>query len=159
MRGRERMEFLADLNVWHWMILGVVLLGIEMLTGTFDLLMISIAAFLTGLFEQFVPGSIAPWQGQLIFFGVASIALFALGRTVFSNMRPDAPEHPTLNKRMNSLIGQRGTVSTAFAGGQGKVRIGDTEWLAESVDGSNFADGAVIVVEGAESTTVRVRAA
>jgi len=152
-------EFLADLNMWHWLAFGLLLFGIEMMTGTFDLLMIAIAAFATAVFEQFAPGSISGWQGQLVFFGVASVALIILGRTVFAGMRQNADEHPTLNKRMNSLIGQRGTVSTTFAAGQGKVRIGDTEWLAESVDGTDIADGATIVVEGAESTTVRVRAA
>jgi len=152
-------EVLSDMNIWHWMILGLVLLGIEMVTGTFDLLMVAIAAFLTGLFEQFAPGSIASWQGQFIFFGVVSVVLLVLGRTFFSDMRNSETEHPTLNKRMNGLIGKRGTVSIAFAAGQGKVRIGDTEWLAESIDGTDFADGAAIIVEGAESTTVRVRAA
>lgn len=153
------MEFLADLNIWHWMIFGLVLLGIEMMTGTFDLLMVSIAAFLTGLFEQIAPGAAASWQGQFIFFGVVSVVLLALGRTIFSSLRNQEAEHPTLNKRMSALVGQRGIVSIGFAAGQGKVRIGDTEWLAESVDGSDLTDGAAIVVEGAESTTVRVRRA
>ena len=151
------LEILSNLNIWHWMIFGLVLLGIEMLTGTFDLLMISFAAFLTGFFEQFAPGDITTWQGQMIFFGVASVALFVVGRTVLSGMRATSPEHPTLNKRMNSLVGQRGQVTQAFSAGQGRVKIGDTEWLAESMDGTDFSEGVAIVVEAAESTKVRVR--
>ena len=150
-------EFLADLNIWHWFALGLILFGIEMMTGTFDLLMISIAAFATGIFEHFAPGSMAGWDTQLIVFGIASVALIVLGRTVFAGMRGSDDEHPTLNKRMNSLIGKRGIVTSDFSAGQGRVKIGDTEWLAESVDGTDLQDGVTIVVEDADSTIVRVR--
>lgn len=152
-------EFLSQLSVWHWFAFGLVLFGIEMMTGTFDLLMIAIAAFATGIFAHFAPAGMGGWETQLIVFGMASAALIILGRTVFAGMRSAVDEHPTLNKRMNSLIGKRGLVTSNFEAGQGRVKIGDTEWLAESIDGSNFQDGATIVVEEAESTMVRVRPA
>ena len=152
-------EILSQLSIWHWFAFGLVLFGIEMMTGTFDLLMISIAAFATGIFTYFAPAGLGGWETQMIIFGIASIALIIFGRTVLSGMRSVVDEHPTLNKRMNSLIGKRGMVTSDFEAGQGRVKIGDTEWLAESVDGSNFEDGAAIVVEDAESTMVRVRPA
>ena len=31
-------ELFTDLTVWHWLALGLILFGIEMMTGTFDLL-------------------------------------------------------------------------------------------------------------------------
>ena len=40
-------ELFTHLTVWHWLALGLLLFGIEMMTGTFDLLMISIAAGFT----------------------------------------------------------------------------------------------------------------
>ena len=151
------MELFSELTVWHWFAFALVLFGIEMMTGTFDLLMIAIAAFATGIFAHFAPAGMGGWESQLVVFGLASIALIVLGRTVFAGMRKVVDEHPTLNKRMNSLIGKRGMVTADFEAGQGRVKIGDTEWLAESIDGSNFEDGATIVVEEAESTMVRVR--
>ena len=152
-------EFFTELSVWHWFAFALILFGIEMMTGTFDLLMIAIAAFCTGVFAHFAPAGLGGWESQLIVFGIVSVGLIVLGRTIFAGMRKVVDEHPTLNKRMNSLIGKRGMVTSDFEAGQGRVKIGDTEWLAESIDGTDLEDGSTIVVEAAESTMVRVRAA
>ena len=152
-------ELFTHLTVWHWLALGLMLFGIEMMTGTFDLLMISIAAWITAAFAWLAPDSLATWQGQVLFFGAASVALFVVGRTVLSGMRKTTPEHPTLNKRMDSLVGQRGVATSDFTNaGQGRVKIGDTVWGAEIVDGSEIIHtGDVIVVEGARMNTALVR--
>ncbi|KCZ86341.1 nodulation efficiency protein D family protein [Hyphomonas adhaerens MHS-3] len=152
-------ELFTHLTVWHWLALGLILFGIEMMTGTFDLLMISIAAWITAVFAWLAPDSLATWQGQVLFFGAAAVALFVFGRTILSGMRKSTPEHPTLNKRMESLIGQRGVAASDFTNaGQGRVKIGDTVWGAEVVDGSEIIhNGDVVVVEGARMNTALVR--
>ncbi len=152
-------ELFTHLTVWHWLALGLMLFGIEMMTGTFDLLMISIAAWITAVFAWLAPDSLATWQGQVLFFGAASAALFVVGRTVLSGMRKTTPEHPTLNRRMDSLVGQHGVATSDFTNsGQGRVKIGDTVWGAETVDGSEVIhDGDGIVVEGARMNTALVR--
>lgn len=152
-------QLFTELTVWHWLALGLILFGIEMMTGTFDLLMVSIAAWMTAAFAFFAPDTLATWQGQLIVFGLASVVLIVLGRTVFAGMRSVVNEHPTLNKRMSSLVGQRGTATNDFAAGAGQVKIGDTVWAAEAVDGDTIRSGDAIVVEGARSTTAIVRRA
>lgn len=146
-------------TVWHWLILALVLLGVEMLLGTFDLLMVSIAAFLTTAFAAFGPAAFTGWEAQLTVFFGASIVLIILGRTVFTNLRTGGPGEPALNRRMHRMVGARGTVVDDFASGQGRVRLGDTEWLAEAIQGENLKAGAAIVVEGARSTVVLVRPA
>lgn len=152
-------DLLTPLSAWHWLAVALILLGIEMAVGTFDLLWVSVAAFITAAFSAFVPGLSDDWQIQLVLFFAVSVALVALGRTVFAGLRHVANEHPTLNKRMDSLIGRRGEVAADFSSGIGRVRIGDTEWSAEGVDGANFNAGDAIIVDGTESTTVKVRAA
>lgn len=154
-------DIFTQLTVWHWLVLGLVLFGIEMMTGTFDLLMISIAAWATALFTWLAPPGMTDWQGQILFFGAASLALFILGRTVLSGMRKTSPEHPTLNKRMDSLVGQRGIAASDFStAGSGRIKIGDTMWGAETVDGSDaIQSGDVVVVEGARMNTALVRKA
>ena len=152
-------EIFTHLTVWHWLALGLMLFGIEMMTGTFDLLMISIAAWTTAVFTWLAPDDLTSWQGQVLFFGAASVALFVLGRTVLSGMRKTTPEHPTLNKRMDSLVGQRGVATADFSpAGDGRVKIGDTVWGAETVDGSEVIhSGDAVVVEGARMNTALVR--
>ena len=146
-------------TAWHWLALGLVLLSIEMMTGTWDLLWVGLAAMFTSAFAAFAPAGMAGWEGQLIFFAIASTVLFITGRTLFRKMREDVEEHPTLNKRMASTLGQRGIVAEDFNGGLGQIKLGDTVWSAQSVDGANLASRAAVIVEATEGTTLKVRPA
>ncbi len=146
-------------TAWHWLSLGLVLLSVEMMTGTWDLLWVGLAAMFTSAFAAFAPAGMAGWEGQLIFFAIASTVLFITGRTLFRKMREDVEEHPTLNKRMASTLGQRGIVAEDFNGGLGQIKLGDTVWSAQSVDGANLASGAAVIVEATEGTTLKVRPA
>ncbi|NQY98761.1 MAG: NfeD family protein [Henriciella sp.] len=146
-------------TAWHWLAVGLILLSLEMMLGTFDLLWVSIAAGLTSAFTAIAPDGIAGWQSQLVFFAIASTALFILGRTVFRRMRENVEEHPTLNKRMAGTLGQRGVVADDFSGGIGRVKLGDTVWSAQSVDGANLASGAAVIVEATEGNILKVKPA
>lgn len=148
---------LSEMNVWHWVIIALILFGIEMMTGTFDLLMISVAAAATAVFAWMAPGAIGGWQGQLVFFAIAATGLFIFGRTVLAGMRENVEEHPTLNKRMSGLEGRRGIATKDFEAGVGQIKIGDTVWGAEAADGETISSGDAIVVSGARSTTAIVR--
>jgi len=150
---------LWPLTAWHWLALAAILFSLEMMTGTWDLLWISIAAAFTSAFAAFAPASIAGWQGQLIFFTAATVVLFIIGRTVFRNMRENVEEHPTLNKRMAGTVGQRGVVADDFSGGLGRVKLGDTVWSAASIDGGNLASGTAVIVDATEGNMLKVRAA
>lgn len=146
-------------TAWHWLAVALLLLALEMALGTFDLLWISIAAGLTSAFAAFAPSGIAGWEGQIIFFAIASVALFITGRTVFRRMRENVEEHPTLNKRMAGTLGKRGVVATDFSGGIGRVKLGDTVWSAETVDGADLATGVAIIVEDTAGNILKVKAA
>jgi len=145
-------------TAWHWLALGLVLLSIEMMIGTFDLLWIAIAAAVTSAFAAFAPDSLTTTEGQLLVFAIASVGLFIVGRTVFRKMRENVEEHPTLNKRMASTIGSRGTVSTAFSGGLGRVKLGDTVWSAETMDGGDLSEGVGVIVEDTAGNVLKVKA-
>ena len=146
-------------TAWHWLAVGLILLSLEMMLGTFDLLWVSIAAGMTSAFTAIAPDGIAGWQSQLVFFAIASTALFILGRTLFRRMRENVEEHPTLNKRMAGTLGQRGIVADDFSGGIGRVKLGDTVWSAQSIDGANLASGAAVIVEATEGNMLKVKPA
>lgn len=152
-------DFLWPLTLWHWLAIAAFLFAIEMMLGTFDLLMVAISGLITAVWAAFMPSGIAGWEAQLLVFFGASIILIALGRTVLSDLRTGGPGDPVLNKRMERLVGARGSVVATFSSGQGRVKIGDTEWLAESVTGTDLIAGTAIIVEGSRSTMVLVRAA
>ena len=149
--------FLQGLTVWHWVGLGLVLLAIEVAVGTFDLLWVSAGAFLTALFALIVPSPAGGWEGQLTFFGVVAIAFVVSGRTVFKGLRTRNTSHPNLNDRLANMVGQHGRAATAFADGRGKVKVGDTVWLAELADGATINEGDAVVIAAAEAGLLKVR--
>ncbi|RYZ15325.1 MAG: NfeD family protein [Alphaproteobacteria bacterium] len=151
--------FLEGLTVWHWVGLGIVLMTIEVAVGTFDLLWVSVGAFLTALFALIVPLPAGGWQGQMVFFGVVALAFVISGRTLFKGLRTRTTTHPHLNDRLASMVGQRGEAATNFDQRQGKVRVGDTVWLAEQSDSTVIVAGDQIVITGAESGLLKVRLA
>jgi len=149
-------DFFTPLQAWHWIGLALVLLGIELALGTFDLLWISAAAFMTALFTAIMPDSMSGEEVQFIFFALTAIVLLVLGRTVFGDWRNQESDKPMLNKRMETMVGSRALVTQGFAAGAGRVKIGDTEWLAHSVDGQDFSEGATVLVKDVEATAVKV---
>lgn len=153
-------ELLSHITWWHWLVVALVVFGIEMVSGTFDLLMVSIAGALTAVFAAAAPESITGWQAQVLVFATVSAALILISRYVFPNMRRASPEHPTLNKRMVQLVGQRGEVTRDLSGGNGQVKIGDSVWGAEAAEGAAGINvGDAIVVDSTRGTLAIVRKA
>lgn len=150
---------LSGLTVWHWLGLGIVLISIEVAVGTFDLLWVAAGAFLTSLFALIVPPPLGGWEGQLTFFGVIAIAFVISGRTLFKGLRKGSTTHPNLNDRMANMMGRRGEAATNFDLGQGKVKVGDTVWLASQADDTVIVEGDAIVVTGSDRGVLKVRLA
>jgi inner membrane protein len=148
---------LANLTVWHWVGLGIILMTLEVGVGTFDLLWIGLGAFATALFALLVPPPAGGWEGQLVFFGLTALAFVIMGRTLFKGLRRTPTSHPNLNDRMASMKGQRGEATQAFAHGQGRVKIGDTEWAARDDAAEGISVGDEITVVGSEGAVLRVR--
>jgi membrane protein implicated in regulation of membrane protease activity len=148
--------FLEGLTIWHWIGLGIVLLAIEVGVGTFDLLWVAAGAFLTALFMIIVPAPMNGWEGQLTFFGIMAIAFVLSGRTLFKGLRNRSISHPNLNDRFASMVGQRGEAATNFEQGRGKVKLGDTVWLAMQSDETVIVEGDQVVVTGSGQGMLKI---
>jgi membrane protein implicated in regulation of membrane protease activity len=57
------------------------------------------------------------------------------------------------------MVGEHGEAATSFDDGRGKVKVGDSVWLAEQVGGSSIAVGDRVVVAGADGTMLKVKPA
>lgn len=149
-------EFLATMPFWYWWVFAVALLIIELTTGSTYFFWPAIAAAAAGLLALMPFGG--AWQMQLLLFAAVTIALsvYAPSRVKPWLHRTQA-DHQTLNERGAQKIGRRATVDENFVNGAGKVRLGDTLWLAESDSGEDFAEGAQVVVVRAEGTKLYVK--
>jgi membrane protein implicated in regulation of membrane protease activity len=144
------MDWIGDLDAhWIWIALGLALAVLEMLVPGVYLIWLAIAALLTGaltwIFDFGVPIQI------IDFVFLSLIVVFSARR--FLSEQPIASADPFLNNRMGRLVGQTGTVSQAITDGEGRVRQGDSEWLAR---GPDIAAGARVRITGFEGGTLLV---
>ena len=127
-------SILERLNLWAWWAIAGVILIAEMLTGTSYLLWPAAAAFLTGFFA--IEYLNLPWHIEMGIFAVLSIILLWAGdRWVRPMLRQETGSG--LNDRSTRMIGQRVVTVADFQSGRGRVSFGDTEWAAETADGSD----------------------
>lgn len=139
---------------YGWWILALVLIGAELLVPGYFLIWIGFAAAALGVVTFFMPG--ISFLAQAVLFAVlALISCFVYWRFV-RKVVDERSDQPLLNRRAEQFVGKRYTLDTAIVGGRGKVRIGDSPWLAE---GPDLPVGATIEVVGVDGTTLKVRGA
>ena len=138
---------------WVWAVLAIVIGFAELHMPGSYLIWIAAGAAITALADALFGLALT---AQLVTFIIASSASCFVGFFVYRrlNVRPTARD--ALNQRDQRMIGTRGTVCERFVNGQGKVRIGDTVWLAE---GPDLAEGTAIIVKSVRGTWVIVKPA
>lgn len=135
---------------WGWLALGFLLGTLEMAVPGAFLIWLSGAAIITGLITWAVPISMPL---QIVLFAVLAIASVFLGKRYLRD-NPIAGADPKMNDRGARLLGDTVIVTHAIDGGTGRVRHGDSEWLARGPDaepGTRMRvagnDGTVLLVE------------
>jgi membrane protein implicated in regulation of membrane protease activity len=129
-----------------WLVAGLVLLGAEVLTGTFVLLMLGGGALVAAAASLLGLGL----AGSAAVFAVASVLLLAGRSPLRRRMERSVPHTPS---RAESLVGGTATVVARVDGHGGRIRIGDDEWSARSFD------GAQVIEAGERVTVVRISGA
>lgn len=138
---------------WAWVILAGVLGLAEMhLPGSY-LIWIALGAAVTAAVHGLFGASL---EGQLMTFAVGSALCCGAGYFVYRGVGRWRHDEAPLNERHRAMLGARGTVCETFRNGIGKVRLGDTVWLAA---GPDFVEGAPVVVSGVRGTRLIVEAA
>jgi membrane protein implicated in regulation of membrane protease activity len=137
---------------WAWITLGGLLGLAEMHVPGAYLMWIALGAALTGAVEVAFGVSV---EGQLGTFAVASALSCIAGYFVYRRLGRRRRGEITLNDRSMAMVGERGTVCETFLSGRGKVRLGDSVWLAS---GPDLAEGTLVVVSGVRGTRLAVEA-
>lgn len=96
-------------------------------------------------------GTAGGWQ--LLGCGLAALVLDIVIDVIWAHPSVSRSDEPALNRRALQLEGRTCDVVEAIRDGRGKVRIGDSVWVAEGLDAP---EGAMVRVTGSRGTALIV---
>ncbi|MCB2076532.1 MAG: NfeD family protein [Novosphingobium sp.] len=145
------METLFDLEPHYaWLAIGLILAAAEMAVPGVFLIWMAGAALIVGAVAWLTPIGV-PLQ-IVLFAALAIVAVFTGKRYLRDN--PIVAADPKMNHRGDRMIGETVVVTQAIDGGSGRVRLGDSEWIAKGPDAAPGTrlrvaghDGVVLIVE------------
>jgi membrane protein implicated in regulation of membrane protease activity len=145
------MEWLESLDApYAWLALGLVLAVAEIVIPGVFLIWLAGAALIVGVLTWFLPIGVPL---QIVIFSVLAIVAVFTGRRYLA-ANPVVPADPLMNDRGGRLVGEIVVVTSAIEpGSAGKVRCGDSEWLAK---GPPAAIGARMRVTGHQGAVLLV---
>jgi len=144
------MDWLGGIEAhWIWLTLGLLLAALEMLVPGVYLIWIAVAALITGVLTAAFDVSLPMQAIDFVFLSL----IIAFSARRFLKERPIESADPLMNRRGARLVGETATVVQAIEHGSGRVRLGDSEWLAH---GPNVAAGERVRVSGSEGAILLV---
>ncbi len=120
-----------DIVFWHWWVLAVFLLGIEILAPGFFFLWLSLSGFTVGTVVLLFPST--SQEIQLLIFAFLAIFAVFIWRRYGINNRPET-DQPLLNKRGSHYIGRTFSLHEAIENGRGKIKVDDSIWTVQGED-------------------------
>ena len=147
------MELFGKIVFWHWWIVGVVLLGVEIMMPAQVFLWLGISAGLTGGILLIAPD--IGWQWQLVFFGALSIVSI-VGWRLYQKRFPPQTDEPMLNRRGSQYVGRTFELTEEMQLGRGNISVDDTTWRAQYDAGGDLPAGSRVKVIDIDGTTLKV---
>ncbi|MBX7500983.1 NfeD family protein [Qipengyuania sp. YG27] len=134
---------------WLWLIAGLALALLEMIVPGVYLIWLAMAALATAVLA-FV--SDPPIAMQVIAWVSLSL-IFAFSAKRWLRDRPIVSSDPLLNNRAGRLVGEIALVTQAIESGAGRVKVGDSEWIAR---GADAAEGTRVRITGSRGAELLV---
>lgn len=144
---------IGTLGPWSWVVLGLILLGLEIIAPGTVFLWFGISAIAVGIVALLFGFS---WQVHVALFLVLSLVTLLIGRKLMQRLASETGD-PGLNRRGSRYVGREFTLATPLSDGNGKLAIDDTIWRISGPDlpaGTKIRidaiDGARLVVSAIE---------
>jgi len=134
---------------WFWFAAGLILGGLEMVVPGVYLMWLAMAALATGVITLVAVPSLAVQATSFIFLSL----IFAFSARRMLRDRPIVSSDPLLNNRGGRLIGQTALVTQALVSGSGRIKVGDSEWIAR---GPDMAVGERVRIIGSDGSELLV---
>lgn len=147
------MDFLTDVTYLHWLVLGLVLIGFEVVVPSTFLLWPGISALIVAALAMVLPTG--PLM-ELFLFAVLAVATSIYWQRQLAK-RGEISDKPELNRRAMQYIGRKAILREGLVDGMGYVTLDDTRWRVETGDGGNIAEGKKVEILGVEGVTFQVR--
>ncbi len=131
-----------------WVIVGIITLILELLSGTMYLMWLACGCFLAAIAAWLAPGvAWAPWAT----FAIGTSVLVYLGRGLANRMHGKS-----VPSNVDSLVGQNGVVieTIDIVENTGRVRVNSEEWRARA--DVRFEEKERVKIEGVEGASLRV---
>lgn len=145
---------LDSVSPWAWVALALALGAVELVTFSYYLLWLALAALSVAGGLWLVP-DLSGLAQAVIFAGLA-VVYTGVGWVVVTRVKSPEPEVGGLNQRTRQLVGRRAVVGPGFAAGVGSAQIDGIPWRARLADPDAPApvEGAVLDIVGVEGTTL-----
>ncbi|MES9812973.1 MAG: NfeD family protein [Candidatus Thiodiazotropha sp.] len=144
------MQWFTQLDYWHWLILAVVLMILEVFSPGAFLLWLGLAAGTVGLLLLLIPD--ITWQIQILLFALLSVTIIVLVRAILQR-RPIETDQPHLNRRGEQYLDRTFTLQDPIVNGEGKIHVDDTTW---KITGEDCPAGTRIRISGVQGVVLQV---
>lgn len=124
------MELFSDMVFWHWFVIAIVLISIEIFTGSMFVFFVAVAAAIVGVMAWVAPDM--PWTAEFIIWSVLSLASVIGWHYYRKANPPQDTDQPSLNRRGSQYVGRVFTLDEPIVNGIGKIKVDDSTWKVVS---------------------------
>jgi len=146
------MEWINEIIYWHWLILAVALIILEILMPGAYFLWMGVSAIFVGALMYVFPEMV--FLVQILIFAVLSVISVVMYKS-YRKKNPIVTDEPALNRRGEQYIDQKFTLTEPIINGEGKIKVDDSTW---KIVGMDMPAGMVVRVVAVEGTTLKVEA-
>lgn len=147
------MEWLEQIEFWHWWVLAAVLMAVEVFAPTTLFLWMGISAGAVGLLVL-VANDIG-WEIQILLFAVISVVSVVAWRQ-YARLHPASSDDPLLNRRAEQCVGRLFSLEEPIVNGRGRVKVDGVFW---KIEGDDLEAGNRVKVVGADGVILKVEEA
>ena len=145
------MEWFVNWSIWHWLILGFVLLIAEIAMPGVFLLWWGLAAIVVAGIMKLFPD--LPLSSLAVIYAIIAMILSVIWWRYQHGKDQADQSNRALNQRNHAMIGSRGKVLEIAENGIGRGAFGDTTWR---IKGHGLSVNDIIEVTGVDGITLNV---
>lgn len=141
------MENLENMVFWHWWIVALVFVILEVFVPGAVLIWFGASAGVVGLLLFAMPD--LGWELQFALWGALSIASVLISRRYLTK-HPIKTDQPNLNRRGAQYVDRTFTLEEPVVNGYGKITVDDSTWKIKAPE--DFKKGTKVRVTSVDGT-------